>query len=550
MLVRGFVRTIKDGQPVPDGTEVRIYSHETRSLLQTVTTLGGEYEYNFQGSPGPYWVEVEHAGEVHESTSKVVGMAGPVNIGGIPLLFRLWHDGYIPDVLDDLLAESSGVGMSVTVGAGAAIVRGVLYDQSEPLPLTIEPSTPQGRIDLIALQVVPAGANDDSEGRARIITKTGTPSGSPVAPSLTQTQDLWEIPIAHVVVDAGVSSIAASKVLDRRPRSNVKIEDGYIETGMLADEAVTNEKIGGRAVTGDKMEDDSVGSRHIVNNAVGSGHIVNRSVTASKIAEGVIEDYHIKAGGVGSSSLANGAVTNAKLGNRSVSSTKIGVGSVVNDNLAGGITSSKLASSSVTSAKIANRAVTATKIALNVIQAAHIQNGQITNAKLGSSAVSNAKIANGAVSNAKIASGTIQESRLHSSVRNKLNTYGNARSSGGFGFWINFSSTSWTTVRSHSITIPSSGTWMLLAIWDGRIGSQSDNYGSYQTRILVGGTQMDSSMQNWETNSLQGTGASTTTMYPLSGSGKRTVHLQARRTGGVGGKVEGAIRLVAWKVGP
>lgn len=243
MQIRGFVRTIKDGEPVPDGTEVRIYSHATQALLQTVTTLGGAYEHNFQGNPGPYWVEVEYGDEVHLSSSKVIGMAGPVSIGGIPLLFRLWHDGYIPDVLDELLVSSTGVGMSVTVGAGVGIVRGVLYDQSEPLTLPIEAADSQGRIDLVALQVVPAGANPDTEGRARVIVKRGTPSGSPTPPGLTQSQSIWEIPLAHVVVDAGVSSIAESKVQDKRSRSNVKIEDGYITTGMIADGAITPVKL-------------------------------------------------------------------------------------------------------------------------------------------------------------------------------------------------------------------------------------------------------------------------------------------------------------------
>lgn len=373
MQIRGFVRTIKDGGPVPDGTEVRIYSHETQALLQTVATVGGEYSHNFQGNPGPYWVEVEHAGEVHLSSSKVIGMAGPVNIGGIPLLFRLWHDGYIPDVLDDLLVISSGVGMSVTVGAGAALVRGVLYDQSEPLPLAIGAADSQKRIDLVVLQISPAGSHPNTEGRARVLVKRGTPGSSPSAPGLTQSQNVWEIPLANVVVDPGVSSIAASKVVDRRTPSNVKIGDGYITTSMIADQSVTGAKIAPAAVGHPHLADDSVYERHIVNGHVTGAKIAPLAVTDGKIASNSIFNRHITDGSIEGSHLRASVIT----------SREIADGAVIQSRVADdAIGSRSIASNVIHSHHIDNRSIINRHMADNSVYARNILNGHITEEKL------------------------------------------------------------------------------------------------------------------------------------------------------------------------
>jgi len=257
MLDRGFAY-LKNGQPVPDGVEVRFYSHETKGLLATTTIAGGEFVYNFQGNPGPYWTELEYGGEVQIRSSKVVGMSGPTSVAGIPLLFNVFDDGYIPGLLDQLAVTSSGVGMSVSVGGGAAIVAGVLYDQSAPWPVTISPAEAQPRIDTVVLEVVPAGADDDTEGRARVVLKKGTAAATPVAPSLTQTPTLWEMPLADIRVDTGVSSIAANKVTDRRARAHTKIGNRYITTTMIALGAIQDGNLDTKTIGGDKLKDATV----------------------------------------------------------------------------------------------------------------------------------------------------------------------------------------------------------------------------------------------------------------------------------------------------
>ena len=505
MQIRGHVRTVKTGNPVPDGTEVEIRRHIDSSLIATVVTTGGIYEYFMNGSPGPYYVRVAIEDEVHISSSQVVGMSGPLDVGGLPLYFRLWNDGYISDVLEESSVFASGSGMQVTVRSGAHLVRGVLYDQQGHVNLAVDAADSQPRIDTVVIETMQPGSGRDVEGRTRLVVKKGAPAATPTAPSLTQTTGgIWEHPIANVRIDPAVSSVASNKVTDRRIPSNVKITDGYISTAMLADDAVTNAKL--------------------ANSAVGTENIQNKVVTRSKIADKDITHHQILNGTIIESLIGAQAVTTGKIASSAVTPAKLSQ-------------SYALASHSHSWSQITSKPSTFTP-------SSHSHSwSQIT------SKPSTFTPSSHTHSGSQITSGSIAEDRLATSVRNKLNAYGYAKSSGGVGFWVNFSSTSWTNIKSQSISIPSSGTWILLCIWNGRIGSQSDNYGSYQTRIMVGSTQADSSLQNWETNSLQGTGAGTTSFITLSGSGSRTVYLQARRSSGVNGKVEGVIRLLAFKVG-
>ena len=80
------------------------------------------------------------------------------------------------------------------------------------LQLPIEPADPSlTRHDRVILEVLDKQFGQASdEARLRVI--KGTPSSSPVVPSIPR----WAIDLAHVVVDAGASSIAAAKIFDAR----------------------------------------------------------------------------------------------------------------------------------------------------------------------------------------------------------------------------------------------------------------------------------------------------------------------------------------------
>ena len=113
-------------------------------------------------------------------------------------------------------------GLTATIGAGFAFIRGYMYAHEAPLKtLTLSAaSTIAGmdRIDRIVLRL---------DVSARTITaelKTGTAASSPVAPSLTKAGGVYEIPIARVLVKANAST---GTVTDERVPVSSLIEIPY-----------------------------------------------------------------------------------------------------------------------------------------------------------------------------------------------------------------------------------------------------------------------------------------------------------------------------------
>lgn len=97
--------------------------------------------------------------------------------------------------------------MSVKVASGRAIINNkwIKNDADITLPITAA-STAYARITSVVVQL-------DPENRLiRITTKDGTPSGSPVAPEITEN----ELEIARITVAANATSIAESAIMDKR----------------------------------------------------------------------------------------------------------------------------------------------------------------------------------------------------------------------------------------------------------------------------------------------------------------------------------------------
>ena len=108
------------------------------------------------------------------------------------------------------LEVSVGTGLAVNVAAGEAQVRGHYYtsDAVESLALATADAT-NDRIDLVVLKL------DPTANSIVLAVKTGTPAGSPSAPSLVQTDaGIYEQPLAEVLVPA--TSGVPTTITDRR----------------------------------------------------------------------------------------------------------------------------------------------------------------------------------------------------------------------------------------------------------------------------------------------------------------------------------------------
>ncbi len=109
------------------------------------------------------------------------------------------------------LAVSAGTGMAVNVGTGKAMTGGLWYYNDASLSLAIAAANPSNpRIDLVVIQA------DLSAQTVAAVVKTGTPAGSPVAPTVEQDASKWEIALAQVLVPAGASSSASFTITDER----------------------------------------------------------------------------------------------------------------------------------------------------------------------------------------------------------------------------------------------------------------------------------------------------------------------------------------------
>jgi hypothetical protein len=109
-------------------------------------------------------------------------------------------------------ANSSG--MTVSVSAGYAMVRGHFYKNDAAQSLTIGASSANPRKDLIVLKLDPTTANS-----IVLAVKQGTAGATPADPSLTQSdEDVFEFPIARVNVAGNATTISA--VISRRTSSS------------------------------------------------------------------------------------------------------------------------------------------------------------------------------------------------------------------------------------------------------------------------------------------------------------------------------------------
>lgn len=239
MIIRGRVATIPNDSPVPNGTTGEIRLLSDNSLVDTVTTTDGWYEYVQNGSPGPLRVFWNYSSVIKNQYSKLVGPSGPVDVSGIPIMFRIFNDGVISGLGGEMAVTSSGANMQVAVAAGGATVRGILYDQLVADSYTVEAANTAPRIDTIVVEVVPPGAGEDIEGRAEIKIIKGTPHATtPVQPTLTQTTVLYQYPLANIAVGANVTVIGSDKITDRRTWARTVIPPDSITPTELNDDAL------------------------------------------------------------------------------------------------------------------------------------------------------------------------------------------------------------------------------------------------------------------------------------------------------------------------
>lgn len=190
-------------------------AHGTVIAGWTATTgSDGEFDVTKDGSPGPhYWQNTTpYDGKTRKQSTRVGGQMGAVQLLELPYLLGAVGDGVGSGVLNRL-APSIQAGLVVRIETGMALIKGIEYVNHVLDDLThAAADATNPRIDTIVVEVARAGQLD--EGRAELKIVAGTPAASPVAPTLTQTAAVWQLPLVDVRINAASTTITS--ITDRR----------------------------------------------------------------------------------------------------------------------------------------------------------------------------------------------------------------------------------------------------------------------------------------------------------------------------------------------
>jgi hypothetical protein len=167
-----------------------------------------------------------------------------------------------------------------------------------------------------------------------------------------------------------------------------------VNTSGIADNAVTNAKIGPLAVTAAELAADAVTRAKILDGEVIDVKIAALAITNAKLALSAVDTANVVAGAITDVKVATSAITNTKIADDA-------------------ITTAKIAALQITSAKIAAGAIVAGKLSAGAIDTTSlIANGIITDALIATGTITGAKIAALTISAGNIAVGTITGDRI------------------------------------------------------------------------------------------------------------------------------------------
>jgi len=128
---------------------------------------------------------------------------------------------------------------AVTMKAGKCVVRGRLGVITGDKNITINNPSAANRIDRIVARA------DYLNRKTTYEYRVGTPGSTPVAPALKNDETAFDIPIARIRVNAGVSAIAQSDITDERPSCGIVTPGDVAEwieliRGALAEDTAGN----------------------------------------------------------------------------------------------------------------------------------------------------------------------------------------------------------------------------------------------------------------------------------------------------------------------
>lgn len=137
---------------------------------------------------------------------------------------NLATDGIVYGELNNLEIEGFSGGMQVKVKAGTASMRGFYFHNPVEEAFFFEAADPSNpRIDSIVMRMdISANAIDSGDDPVQLAILQGSPAVTPVAPTLTQNDTVYDIVLAEINIASNATTIAASDVIDKRCYTNLE----------------------------------------------------------------------------------------------------------------------------------------------------------------------------------------------------------------------------------------------------------------------------------------------------------------------------------------
>lgn len=125
---------------------------------------------------------------------------------------QLFSDGVMPNPSTNMQV-SAGDGMNVIVQPGFAMCNGCLKLEEAQRTLAVQASsTAYDRIDTVVLRL----NDNDSERICDLYVLEGTPATSPVRPTLTRTESIWELGLADLFIAKNSTIVSNQRITDTR----------------------------------------------------------------------------------------------------------------------------------------------------------------------------------------------------------------------------------------------------------------------------------------------------------------------------------------------
>lgn len=128
------------------------------------------------------------------------------------LIKKMFSDGVLPNPSTNMRV-AAGNGMSVVVYPGFACCNGCMKLEESQRTLAVQASnTNYDRIDTVVLRL----NDNDSERICDFYILEGTPATSPVRPTLTRSESVWELGLADLFIAKNSTAVSNQRITDTR----------------------------------------------------------------------------------------------------------------------------------------------------------------------------------------------------------------------------------------------------------------------------------------------------------------------------------------------